>query len=104
MQLVLRASNLLSQTVNKSTVLSLSVDISHNWLLQRTHTDTDHQQHGESGNTLAAEKSVGAAASINIENIKVKTVHKRNIKRICLHFFRFLHWKLSLLILPIDIT
>ena len=59
---------------------------------------------------LAAEKSVSNAAlsdiyaSINIENIKVKTVHKRNIKQICLHFFRFLHWKLSLLILPIDIT
>jgi hypothetical protein len=52
-QLVLRASNLLSQTVNKSTVLSLSVDISQNWLQQRTHTDTDtdHQQHDESGNT-----------------------------------------------------
>jgi hypothetical protein len=37
-QLVLRASNLLSQTVNKSTALSLLLDISQNWL-QRTHTD-----------------------------------------------------------------
>ena len=34
----MRASNLLSQTVNKSTVLSLPLDISHNWLLQRTLT------------------------------------------------------------------
>ena len=85
------------------------MDISHNWLLQRTHTDTDHQQHGESGNTLAAEKSVGAAASINIENIKVKTVHKRNIKRICLHFSDFcigsclfLYYPLTLLYHPLD--
>ena len=37
--LVMRASNLLSQTVNKSTVLSLPLDISHNWLLQRTLTE-----------------------------------------------------------------
>jgi hypothetical protein len=27
---------------------------------------------------FAVEKSVGGAASINIENIKVKIVHKRN--------------------------
>ena len=32
-------------------VLEGDNQISHNWLLQRTHTDTDHQQHGESGNT-----------------------------------------------------
>jgi hypothetical protein len=37
---------------------------------------------------FAVEKSVGGAASINIENIKVKTVHKE-IKRICLHFSDF---------------
>jgi hypothetical protein len=37
-----------------------------------------HQKHDESGNKLCVEKSVGAAASINIENIKVKIVHKRN--------------------------
>jgi len=41
-QLVFRASNLLSQTVNKSTVLSLPLDISQNWLLQRTLTDTEY--------------------------------------------------------------
>jgi hypothetical protein len=41
---VLRASKLLSQTVNKSTVLSLPLDISQNWLLQRTRTDTDISQ------------------------------------------------------------
>ena len=40
-QLVLRDSNLTSQTVNKSTVLSLPLDISQNWLLQRTLIDTD---------------------------------------------------------------
>jgi hypothetical protein len=39
--LVLRDSNLPSQTVNKSTVLSLPLDISQNWLLQRTLIDTD---------------------------------------------------------------
>ena len=38
---MLRASYLLSQTVNKSMVLSLPLDMSHNWLLQRTRTDTD---------------------------------------------------------------
>ena len=40
-QLVLRASNLLSQTTNKSTVFSLPLDISQHWLLQRTLTDTE---------------------------------------------------------------
>ena len=40
-QLVSRASNLLSQTVNKSTVLTLPLDISQNRLLQRTLTNTD---------------------------------------------------------------
>ena len=38
---MLRASNLLSQTVHKSTVLSLPLDIIQNWLLQRTHKDTE---------------------------------------------------------------
>ena len=64
---------------------------------------------------LAAEKSVSNAAlsdiyaSINIENIKVKTVHKRNIKQICLHFTDFcivsclfLYYPLALLYHPLD--
>ena len=36
---MLRASNQPSRIVNKSTVLSLPLDISQNWLLQRTLTD-----------------------------------------------------------------
>ena len=50
---------------------------------------------------LLAEKSIGGAASIDIENIKVEIVHKRN-ETDFFTFCRFLHWKLSLFILPID--
>jgi hypothetical protein len=32
------------QVVNKSTVFSLPLDISQNWLLQRTHTDTETEK------------------------------------------------------------